>query len=252
MRYCFFPVVIIFFLVIGGCAPGRGANPLQQRDIQARFDLASSYLLRGEPRLALMELKKVEVRCKNFPYFYFMKGMVYLALQNPVDAIVSFKKAVKLRPTYGEAWNNMGMAYVLLKRDEMARKCFLRALSIDSYLTPEYAAHNLSLLYERRGDYGHAILYEKKALVQNWRYLPSYLHLAHLYSKKGNYKDAISCLKRGIEAFPDEARIYYRLGENYLRINRQEDAKRAFERVVSLSKDPGLTRMARDYLALLK
>ncbi len=243
---------LFFALIVGGCAPSHKTNPLREKDIQARFDLANSYLAQGKPRLSLLELSKIEKRCEHLPYFYFVKGMVYLSLRDARNAVRYFKKALSLNPAYGDVWNNLGLAYVLLHKEEDAERCFKKALSIESYTTPEYAAHNLSVLYEREKKYPLAIEYEKKALLQNWRYLPSYIHLAHLYVKIGKYKRAVACLNRARESFPDNPRIYYLLGENYLRINREEDAKFAFERAVELSKDPSLTRMARDYLEMLK
>ncbi len=217
------------------------------------MDLASAYMAKGQPRLALVELDKIKDRAKDIPYYHFLKGLVYLQLKEREKGILALNRAVKLDPAYGDAWHYLGLAYLLDKNEEKAIKCFEKALSIESYPTPELAAHNLALVYIQRGEIDRAICYEKKALTQNWRYLPSYLTLIKLFQKKEDIESAIMWAKKGIEAFPDNVELYFLLGENYLRLGKKQEAKKAFTEVLLLDKQckTKFAKVARDYLDIL-
>ncbi|WP_459893116.1 tetratricopeptide repeat protein [Desulfothermus okinawensis] len=243
-------LVLLFF--ISACATTN--PPLITRDVRARLDLAQSYILKQEPRLAFIELKKIENKAKRLPYFYFLKGLVYLQTKEIKKAILSLSYATKLDPGYGDAWNNLGLAYLADKQEKKAISCFEKALSIETYETPEYAAHNLALIYKKKGELDNAIFYEKKALTLNWRYLPAYLSIIDLYIKKAEIPSAIYWIKKGIESYPDNPDLYYLLGENYLRLGKRQDAKKAFLQVLSLDKgrETKFAKMARDYLDILK
>jgi len=241
----------IFFLLCVGCATTK--EQVVKKDVQARLDLAQSYLLKGQPRLALIELKKIEKSAKYIPFYYFLKGMVYFNIKETKKAIECFKKAISLNPSYGDAYNNLGIVYLAEGDEKKAIECFQKALNIEVYATPEYPAHNLALIYKKKGDLDKAISFEKKAITENWRYLPSYISIADLYVKKGDINSAIFWLKKGIEAFPENLRLYFLLGENYLRLGKKKDAKKFFKRIIELDKEgkSSLTKMARDYLDLL-
>ncbi|WP_461834107.1 tetratricopeptide repeat protein [Desulfothermus sp.] len=242
--------LLLFFLA--SCATTN--SPFITKDVRARLDLAQAYILKEQPRLAFIELKKIEDKANRLPYFHFLKGLIYLQTREINKAISSLTYAVKLDPQYGDAWNNLGLAYLANKDEKKAISCFENALSIETYKTPEYAAHNLALIYVNKGKLDKAIFYEKKALTLNWRYLPAYFSIVNLYVKKGNIPSAIYWIKKGIEAYPDNVNLYYLLGENYLRLGNTQDAKTAFFNVLKLdkSKETKFAKLARDYLDILK
>lgn len=217
------------------------------------MDLASAYFSKGQPRLALVELDKIKEQARDIPYYYFLKGLVYLQLKDIDKGIMSFKTAIELDPNYGDAWNNLGLAYLAAKNEEKAIECFEKALAIESYPTPEFAAHNLALVYFQKKDIDKAIAYDEKAITQNWRFLPSYLTLIKLFIQKNDIDSAIFWARKGIEAFPDNVELYYMLGENYLRLGKKEEAKKAFLEVLALDKEfkTKFAKLARDYLDIL-
>ncbi len=247
-KHLFLYFLSLFFL---SCAT---TSKVITKDVRARLDLAQSYIMHKQPRLAMIELLKIRKEATNIPYYHFLKGLAYLETKEIKKAISSFSYAIKLNPSYGDAWNNLGLAYVAAGEEEKAIGCFKRALSIETYPTPEYAAHNLAMIYEKKGEIGKAIKYEKKALVLNWRYLPSYFSLSNLCIQKGDISCAIKWLKKGIEARPDNEKLYFLLGENYLRAGKTKEAKKAFTELLKLDgkKNSKLARMARDYLAIIK
>ncbi len=54
----------------------------------------------------------------------------------------------------GTIW---GLHTLQINRKKKAISCFEKALSIETYETPEYAAHNLALIYKKKGELDNAI-----------------------------------------------------------------------------------------------
>jgi Flp pilus assembly protein TadD len=47
------------------------------------------------------------------------------------EAVYRFEKAIEIDPTYGGAWNDLGIAYEQLGRFDDARKAYEKALELD-------------------------------------------------------------------------------------------------------------------------
>ncbi|MCF8085992.1 MAG: tetratricopeptide repeat protein [Desulfohalobiaceae bacterium] len=235
-------------LSILGCA---ATSPQISDQTQARIELANSHLQNGEPRRSLKELLPLRDRANDVPEYHFLLGMTYLQLEGKIQkAIDELKRATELAPQLGMAWNNLGRAYIAADRLDKAEEVLKRALSISTYLTPEYAAYNLGRLYREQKRPQEAIQYVNKALRENWRYLPAYFLLSRLYTEQGQPEQAKNILERGVEAFPDNQRLWLQYGKIQLRLGDQEQAAQSFQRVLDIAPDSDPAQVARDYLDL--
>jgi len=235
-------------LSILGCA---ATSPQISDKTQAQIQLANSHLQNGQPRRSLKELLSLRDRANEVPEYHFLLGMTYLRLEGRTQhAISELKRATELAPKLGMAWNNLGMAYIQADRLDKAEESLKKALSIPTYLTPEYAAYNLGRLYRKQNRPQKAIKFGNKALRENWRYVPAYFLLSELYTEQGQPKEARDILKRGVEAFPDNARLWLRYGKIQLRLGEQDQAVRSFQRVLDIAPDSDPAQVAQDYLDL--
>jgi len=236
------------FLMLSGCA---ATSPQVSKETKARIELANSHLQSGQPRRSLKELLPLDKQADDIPEYHFLLGMTYLRLEGHTqDALEELNKAVDMAPKLGMAWNNLGMAYMTAGQLDEAEEALKRALSISTYLTPEYAAYNLSRLYDRRKQPRKAIQYAEKSLRENWRYLPAYFLLSELYTEQGNSRKAKKSLEKGVEAFPDNARLWLRYGKIQLRLGQQKQAAQSFQRVLDIAPESDPAQVARDYLDL--
>ena len=62
------------------------------------------------------------------------------------EAIYRWEKATEIDPTYGAAWNNLGIGYEQLGRFDDARKAYEKAMEVDSNNT--YIRNNYELFRE--------------------------------------------------------------------------------------------------------
>jgi len=244
---------VLVMLVLGllsGCAV-----PVQQqrvsKEVQARMDLSTSYLSKDQPRRSLKELLAIQDKARNLPKYHFLLGTTYQQLNRLQQARDQFVQATDLDEDYGEAWNSLGQAFVSLEENEKAEQAFEKALSIQTYLTPEYPAYNLALLHRDRSHLQEARNHAQKAIDENWRFVPAYELLAEMARARGDIEQAASWLKKGVDANPNSVQIIMQLAENQLRLGQHDKARYWFSRILALQPESEAAQVARDYLDIL-
>ena len=248
------PMIVLAMVLLTGCATTPKQNredPISEQEVGIRMDLAESYLAAREPRRTLRELQLIETQARAIPRYHNLLGHTYLILREYERAEQSFAQVVKLDPEMAEAYVSMGFAQARLEKIDAAEKSFKQALEDLTYLTPEYAAFNLALLYRSQNKLPEAVEYAKMAIEKNWRYIDGYLLLSDLLNRQGKTREAISWLRQGSEADLENVQISLRLAESLLRVGEIEEAKKWFRMIIETSPGSEEARMADDYLEML-
>ncbi len=243
------PVVLAVFVL--GCAhagPDRAAG----EKAEIRLDLAERYLMEGEARLAMEQLKVVREVSPEDPRLHFNLGLVKTFLEDWDRAAGSFEKVLELRPGCGEAWNNLGQVREAQGRLARARQAYEQALAQDDYMTPEFAAHNMASLYNEKGDQQQAMAYAKLAVDHNRRFVPGYELAGSIYQDKGHHLKALQVFETGVRARPDSLQLTFLLAEEMVRAGRIREARQYFERVIELNDASTEAQKARYYLEALR
>jgi Tfp pilus assembly protein PilF len=245
-------IVCTLFLLCGCVSSTRPAAPVSAQEIQVRLDLAESYLTGGKPRLALQELTRLQGAADRVPRYGFDLGLAYLAVGEAALAVKAMEQAVALDPDYGEAWNNLGRIRELLGDRKGAEEAYERALSILTYRTPEFAAYNLAELCRDQGRIERAEEYGRIAVSKNWRYTPAYLLLAGLDLGRDDPRGAQEWLEKGAAANMADPELLLALGENLVRLDRIDAARKQFHRIVKDHPDSQQAGTALEYLQVLQ
>ena len=145
------------------------------------FDLANEAYTSGQYDRALELFDQMITYYPAFAPAYNAKGIVYVALEKPQEAIYYFKRVTDLEPQNAQAFDSLGKAYYATKEFDLAEAAFKKALELDP---------NLKSVYFSLG----------------WVYL------------LGNPKpmQAISYFKRVLETNPTLTAAIYGLGLGYL------------------------------------
>ncbi|PKN41469.1 MAG: hypothetical protein CVU60_10645 [Deltaproteobacteria bacterium HGW-Deltaproteobacteria-18] len=254
MKTC--TMVLVLCFVLAGCGArgtSRGASSdMGSREVDLRFNLIESYINSDQPQLALQELLQVESAASHLSRYHFDSGMIYIGLQELEQARDGFARAVEIDDNFGEAWNNLGKVEEALGRDSEAEAAYRKALSILTYVTPEFPAYNLGVLLLRQGRAREAEEFGRKALARNWRYIPAYKLLADAFVAQNRLDDAESVLKSGLEADMDSASTLLALAEHQVRMGKTTEARELFARIVKEYPKSGEAKSARDYLDFLQ
>lgn len=248
-------VVLLFslVLVLSACAhsPSKdGDIPMEQVDI--RLDLAERYLLDGEPRMALEQLRIVEGVAADNQKLHFIFGLAYTVLDDLPKAAASYRQFLEINPSSGEAWNNLGQVRQAMGEFEEAKQAYEKALQQEKYMTPEFAAFNLASLYAAQGRLDQALDWSSLGIEKNRRYTPLYEQSAEFFRTTGRYQEAAKILEDGVAARPDNIRLKLILAEELLSIGREQDAKKWFNRIIQRDPQSEEGRTAQHYLEILR
>jgi len=93
---------------------------------------------------------------------YCKKGWNLLKEGKMDEAILNYKKAIELNPSFAQAYGDLGIIFEVKGQMEKAEEMYLKAIEA----APDYlnSYSNVALLYEKQADYAKAIFYWKKRL----------------------------------------------------------------------------------------
>ncbi len=136
-----FVILLSALALLAGCAT-QGGVPRETRaatelDVtrvaRARLELAGLYLGRGQPQVALEEVKRALAAKPDLPEAYNLFGLIYGALGDFRQAEESFQRALQLAPTDGDTMHNYGWFLCQQKRWPDADAQFTAALAQPQY-----------------------------------------------------------------------------------------------------------------------
>ena len=104
------------------------------------------------------------------------------------EALNAYDKAIEINPNDATAYNNRGLVYDNLDKNDMAIADYKKAIE----LNPEYgdAFNNLGKTYGRHGDYLRAILYYDRAIEINKKDADAYYNRGDAFRRLDNSKYA--------------------------------------------------------------
>lgn len=240
-------------LAASACS-GKGANSPSgqgaERQSEAEYDVARDLFYKGEARSALDHvLKAVELNEDNAEAAYFA-STIYLSfcagdrgLDAPdcrlTDAERLAKKALKAKSEFRDGKNLLGQIYILQNRPKEA-VAVLEPLTRDAAYTHSYLAWgNLGWAQVQAGEVDAGITSLKNAVTQP-RFCVGHYRLGVAYEKKQSldlaeksFSDALSVDSPDCQALQD---AWQGRGRVRLRLGKKDDAKKDFEKCVSLSK----------------
>ncbi len=159
------------------------------------------------------------------------------------EALGHLSEAVRIHPTYKNAWLLKGNAHLYLKQYDPAITAYRSALNID----PTYAEanNNLGIAYQEAGQYygeqlndlPTAISYLNQAYSLRPNDYSTVRLLGVANGMLGNIGKAVELFSKGTELAPDNASAWFDLGVAHLNAQNTELANAAFNRAKSIDPD---------------
>jgi tetratricopeptide (TPR) repeat protein len=195
---------------------------------------------------------------------YYNRGNAYTQQNNFNDALSDYNKAIELKSNYAEAYSNRGS--ILVKQGDLTKALasFNKAIEIypraafpvdfdiwrygpKSALVGEAfkshyngyaeAFYNRGFIYDKQGDFIHAISDYSKVIELNSDYADAYNNRGYIYSRQGNYIQAVSDFNKAIEINPNIAGYYYNRGIPESKLGNNEGAITDFTRAIEINPD---------------
>jgi len=150
---------------------------------------------------------------ENFPNSVILLniiGVLNAELKQLDAAIDSYKKALKIRPDFADAYNNMGIALNEKGDSDSAIDSYKKALKIRPDFADVY--NNMGIALNEQGDSDSAIDSYKKALKINPDSANAYNNMGIALNEKGDIVEAIGSYKKALKTSPTSSETYYNIG----------------------------------------
>ena len=143
-------------------------------------------------------------------------------------AIENYKKALKIKPDYADAYNNMGNVFQDQGNQEAALKSYKQAIKIK----PDYADayYNMGVTLKNKGNPEAAIGSYKQAIKIKPDYANAYNNMGTALQDQGNPEAALKSYKQAIKIKPDFANAF----RNFSNVYRWTEHDEYFLKMLSL------------------
>ena len=163
----------------------------------------------GKIHQLLIQINQALKFFPNSEIIYNILGASNAALKKFSLAIESYKKAIKIKPDYADAYYNMGNALHEKGDLDRAIESFQRVIKIQ----PDYAGaySNMGTALQDKGDLEGAIRSYRQAIKVRPSCSKSYNNMGTVLNDKGNLEAAIASYQKAIEFQPDYVEAFYNL-----------------------------------------
>ena len=161
----------------------------------------------------------------NFAPAYQTLGKAWYAVGELEPAADTYKQALNLEPNNAQAWANLGSIYAQQQQWQDALQCYQKATQLKPDLAGAY--RNIARVWERLNQPEKALKARERAYsLEPDQVTPQQrLELGDEFSKLGQIEKAIASYQRAVEASPQWAAAYQRLGNALAKAGRDTEAK---------------------------
>lgn len=199
----FYFLIGVFMLLIGCNAQPTMHDDSAVRDrARAHTDLGAAYFKQNKLSIALDEFTLASRIDPSFGFAYNGLGLVHAALGQDEDAQRAFKRAINIDPKNSEAHNNYGNFLCSRGQYEASIKEFLVAVENPLYTTPAAAYTNAGICAERAKDKKNAQVYYKNALQIDPLSEVAAYQLANIQYEQNNASDAYNTIAPSLVGQP--------------------------------------------------
>ncbi len=170
------------------------------------------------------------------PTVYNVLGVAELRRNNPQAALVAFNQALSLAPTYSDARNNRGTAYLQLRQHSMAEADFLAVLSDTTYSNRAGVLFNLGSLYMVRGNLMAAEENLRRATASGGP-VDAFLLLGQAEEKLGRLELAEKAYLEAAGRSPDRPDVGMQLARLYEGQGRHKEAQELYRKILAQSPE---------------
>ncbi len=167
------------------------------------------------------------------PTIHNLIGQAELRRGDAVQALNAFTQALALAPTYTDARNNRGAAYVALNQLSLAEADFLSALTDTTYNNRAGVLYNLGAVYVARGNLAAAEENLRRAATPAGP-IEAYVLLGQVQQRLEKPEVAEATFRTAMERAPERADVAMLLAKHLESLGRRDEALKIYRRVIEL------------------
>ena len=200
--------------------------------VEALLQAAAQARQTGDLERALECLDQAIVLSPEDPRNHFLRGLTLEDLHRPDEAIASLQNAIRVKPDYAEACNNIGIILHDQKRFDLAAANFRDAIRHK----PNYpgAYNNLGTSLRALGDFVGAQQQFAQAVLLNPNYALAHYNLGIAYLDMGQLNQAETSFNHALRLRPDHVQAYSYLGSVQHDMGKLDEAEASFTHAVQM------------------
>ncbi|MGQ4807940.1 Photosystem I assembly protein Ycf3 [Candidatus Entotheonellaceae bacterium PAL068K] len=234
--------------IVLGCT----TSPQVHREADARYQLAQSYLGNGSYHLAEQEVRKALDLAANEPHYYELLALIYQAQGRLHLAEEAYRMALKQTAVPPSVLVNYSTLLLLRERLDEAIVMAQRVLQNSDYEKLALVYTNLGLAYFKKGDLPQALEQLRTALEYRPDLPEAHHNLGLVYGRLQEPEKAIREFYEAIRYRSTYVEAHASLGRVLLEVGRTDEARIAFERVVTLAPNSDMASASREQLKRLR
>ncbi|MDA0739848.1 MAG: tetratricopeptide repeat protein [Nitrospirae bacterium] len=171
------------------------------------------------------------------PLYHYNLALALEKNGDRVEAIRAYEHAVRLKPNYIEAQNNLGNVY----REQGDLRAAISAYERVIQLKPDYASayNNLGVALKESHDLDRAVEVYQHALRLDPNNAESHYNLGMVYIEREQGANAAPAFQKALELKPDYAKAHHNLGLALLWQGHSEEALFRFRKSADLTQNHG-------------
>jgi tetratricopeptide (TPR) repeat protein len=198
-------------------------------------ELSRLYIEEKDYRRAFEQLSIIESNDPSDINVKAKMAFILIEQQKYPEAIVRLEDVLAIEPSSDKIRFYLGAVYEEIKDYKSAISHFQKVPVGSSYYT-ESVIHT-AYLYKLNSDYNHAIATIEQGIKAKDDHPPFYALYASLLDDQKEYKKAAVMLDEAVKKFPENAQLYFFLGNMLDRIGDKEGMLSAMKKVLVLDKD---------------
>lgn len=153
------------------------------------------------------------------------------------QAIAEFKKAIKIRPDFYQAYHNLGLAYASLNQYQEAKNSFEKTIQINPDSAETYKSLGKVCIALQK--YEDGLSYYTKYIKLNPNDDQVYFDIGMIYNAQGNTEQMIHYFEEAVRVNPNFAEAYSGLGGTYLHLKQYNKARENLQKAKDLFEKQG-------------
>jgi tetratricopeptide (TPR) repeat protein len=182
----------------------------------------------------LVQAQKLGIKDEKL---YLSLGNTYEGLKKYPLALTAYQAVLAINPDNKEVQNNIALLYKAMDKPELANKAYQQAINSDNQV--EIPLYNQSNDLMRAGNYKEAITLLKKALQAKPSFTDAYNQLGICYAELKQYELALETYSKGLSLDDKHATLHINRASTYKMLNKIELAKNDY--LTGLKLDPSKT-----------
>ncbi len=176
-------------------------------------------------------------------YAYNELGHLSIQFKAYKESALFFNNAIRFSPGWVMPWANLCRVYIEMNNLEMAEKCGLKAIAIDSMSA--LAHNNLGVVYTKKGESEKGAYHYNKTIELSQEYVLTYFNLGLYYYNNSEFELADQQFTTYKNHVPDDPDVYQNLGEVAIKLSKPIASEVYFLKAIELD-----SKYSKAYLSL--